>query len=208
MANITETGVSRVALAVGGSGAAAVPVDATNPLPVTLASAGAAAIQETNNADGRAVSATANKSSVISYSYVFNGTTWDRQRGDTSGIDVIIGARATAGGYTQFRRIATADTNAASIKATAGRVYGYVISNPSAAAKFVKLFNKATAPTVGTDTPIRTIMIPAGGIAAYHVAAGLAGFSAGIAIAATGAVGDLDTTALAAADLIIHIDYA
>lgn len=138
----------------------------------------------------------------------FNGTTWDRMRGDASGQDMVIAARPTAGGATQFRRLSTADTNAAVVKATAGRVYGYSIANTSASAKFVKLYNKATAPVIGTDVPLRTIMIPAGGIAAYHVGHGLAGFSAGIAIAATGAVADADATALAVNDLVIQIDYA
>lgn len=143
------------------------------------------------------------------FGMVFNAAgSWDRQRGDVYGTDMVMAARPTAGGITQFRRLATADTNLVAVKASAGRVYGYVISNTSAAAKFVKLYNKATAPTLASDVPVRTIMVPAGGIAAYHVGAGLAGFTAGIAIAATGAIGDTDTTALAANDLIIQIDYA
>lgn len=112
-----------------------------------------------------------------------------------------------AGGYQMYRKLATADTNAAVIKASAGRVYGYSISNQSAAAKFVKLYNKASAPTVGTDTPVRTIMIPAGAVSNYHINAGLS-FPTGIAIAATGAITDADTTALAANDLAINVDYA
>lgn len=94
--------------------------------------------------------------------------------------------QATAGGLTGFRRLATADTNLAVVKAAAGRVYGYQISNPSAAAKFVRLYNKATAPVIAADTALilRTIMVPAGGIAFYHVGAGLAGFAAGIEAAA------------------------
>jgi len=142
--------------------------------------------------------------------FVFNGTTWDRQRGDTSGTDVIMGVRATAGGLTQFRRLATADTNLAVVKATAGRVYSYVISNTTASAKFVRLYNKATAPVPASDNGLilRTIMVPANGVAQHQVMAGLGGFTAGIAIDATGAVGDTDATALAASDLIIQIDYA
>lgn len=118
--------------------------------------------------------------------------------------------QTTAGGLTQFRRNATADTNLAVVKAAAGRVYGYSIANPSAAAKFVRLYDKATAPVIANDAALirRTIMIPAGGIASYHIGPGLAGFAAGIGIAATGAVGDTDATALAANDLIIQIDYA
>lgn len=208
MTKITESGVNRVALATGGDAADAVPVSSSNPLPIAMAAGGVSAAQENNNTDTLAASATNNKQSVIAYSYVFNGTTWARQRGDTAGIDVIQGARSTAGGVTQFRRLATADTNLAVVKASAGRVYGFSIFNNSASAKFVKLYNKATAPVVASDVPLRTIMVPAGGIAAYHVGMGLAGFSAGIAIAATGAVADTDSTALALNDLIIQIDYA
>lgn len=118
--------------------------------------------------------------------------------------------QTAAGGLLGFRRLATADTNLAVVKAAPGRVYGFSISNPSAAAKFVRLYNKATAPVIAADNALiqRTIMVPAGGIAAYHVGTGLAGFTAGIAIAATGAIGDTDATALAANDLIIQIDYA
>lgn len=139
---------------------------------------------------------------------VYNGSVLVSQRGDTAGTDTVSAVRATAGGATQFRRLASADTNLAVVKASAGRVYGYVITNTTAAAKFVKLYNKASAPTLASDVPLRTIMVPPNGIVAYHVGMGLGGFSAGIAIAATGAIGDTDTTALAANDLIIHIDYA
>ena len=118
--------------------------------------------------------------------------------------------QTTAGGILGFRRLASADTNLAVVKAAPGRVYGFSIANPSAAAKFVRLYNKATAPIIANDAALiqRTIMVPAGGIASYHLGAGMAGFTAGIAIAATGAIGDTDATALAANDLIIQIDYA
>lgn len=161
-----------------------------------------------DNADGQAASGTADGLKVAARSYVFNGTSWDRQRGDTTGTDMVLAARATAGGLLQFRRIATADANAAVVKAAAGRVYGYAVANTSTSAKFVKLFNKSSAPSLGVDVALRTIMIPAGGIAAYHIGQGLAGFSAGIAITATGLAPDADGTALAAGDLIIQIDYA
>lgn len=170
--------------------------------------AGLGAVALADNADAQAASGTANGQKVVARQTVFNGTTWDRQRGDTAGTDSVLAPRATAGGVTQYRRLATADTNLAVIKASAGRVYGFVISNNTAAAKFVKLYNKATAPVLASDVPLRTILVPANGVAAYHIGQGLAGFSAGIAIAATGAIGDTDATALAANDLIIQVDYA
>lgn len=209
MANIIETDVNRVALATGGDAAAPAPVTTSNPLPVALSAGGVSQTVTAAPADATA-NASVNGARVLSFGLVFNGTSWDRQRGDTVGTDVVQAARATAGGVTQFRRLATADTNLAAVKASAGRVYGYVISNQSAAAKFVRLYNKASAPVIASDNALilRTIMIPAGGIAAYHVGMGLGGFTSGIAISATGAIGDTDTTALAANDLVIQIDYA
>src|SRR5690242_4134795 len=61
----------------------------------------------------------------------------------------------TSGGSNDFHLISAATTNATNIKASAGQVYGYDIYNNNAAVRFVKFYNKATAPTVGTDTPIR-----------------------------------------------------
>lgn len=55
-----------------------------------------------------------------------------------------------------------ATTNATSVKATAGNIYTITLSNNGAAAAYFKLYNKATAPTVGTDTPLDVITIPAG----------------------------------------------
>ena len=125
-------------------------------------------------------------------------------------LPMVAPVQTTAGGLSTLRRVATADTNAAIVKAAPGRVYGYVIANASAAAKFVRLYNKATLPAPAADSAliVRSIMIPAGGVVSYHAPAGLAGFAAGIGIAATGAIADNDATALAAADLLIQIDYA
>lgn len=139
---------------------------------------------------------------------MFNGSTWDRMRGDTSGTDIVSSVRPTAGGATQFRLLSAAGINASVVKASAGRVYGYSIFNTSASAKYVKLYNKATAPVPASDTPLRTIMIPAGGIAAFHIGQGLGGFTNGIALVSTGAVADTDSTAVVANDLIIQVDYA
>lgn len=88
MANVDETGAQRVALGTAPNGGAVTPVSAAAPLPVSLASGGQMAALQANNADGVAASGTADKQSVIAYNYQFNGTTWDRIRGDASGIFV------------------------------------------------------------------------------------------------------------------------
>lgn len=61
---------------------------------------------------------------------------------------------AAGNGHSVFARITTADTNAAVVKASAGLVSSVVIGNVSGVQCWVKLYNKATAPTVGTDVPV------------------------------------------------------
>lgn len=100
-----------------------------------------------------------------------------------------------------------ATTNATSIKATAGTVWSVVVSNTNAAARFLKLYNKASAPTVGTDVPVLTIPIPATSV--VTVAGGSNGirFATGIAFAITAAATDADTTAVAAAEIKVSTTF-
>jgi len=128
-------------------------------------------------------------------------------RGNTDGGFVVSVPSATAPGLTQHSRMASADINATVVKGTAGKLYGFQIANNTASTKYVRLYNKASAPAPATDTPIRRIAIPPNGVASYHVGQGLDGFTAGIAYVATGGLADTDTTALAANDLTINMDY-
>jgi len=107
------------------------------------------------------------------------------------------------------RVISAASTNATVIKASAGTVHGWYISNVNAAARFVKFYNKATAPTVGTDTPLITLAIPgnaAGAGTNVSFNKGLE-FDTGIGIAITGAVPDADTTVVAANEIVTNIFF-
>lgn len=131
---------------------------------------------------------------VFARGYIFNGTSWDRQ------------AKASA---TSRIPSAAATTNATSAKASAGTVYTIDAMNTTAAVKYLKLYNKASAPTVGTDTPVRTIALPPSN-ATYRIQfpSGYY-FSTGIAYALTGAAADADATALAAGDVVgLNIDYS
>ncbi len=115
-------------------------------------------------------------------------------------------AIATSGGLLNRRLIATADTNAALVKAGATQVYGIEMANNAAYAVFLKLFNKVSAPVPGTDVPVWTIQIPAGGRAEINRPAGVE-FPLGLGISATKLVADNDTTALVAADLVGTVSY-
>jgi len=124
-------------------------------------------------------------------------------------IKVAVGPGGVAqDGYTPYKLNSAATTNATSLKASAGEVGMIVAFNTSAAAKFLKFYNKASAPTVGTDTPILTLPIPASNNGFVITPSEGIAFSTGIAFAITGAVADGDTTAVAANDVIVCIAYA
>lgn len=114
---------------------------------------------------------------------------------DASGAVNVRIMSAPLGGHLGARVMSAATTNATSVKASTGVVYGVNLHNSGAAAVFVKLYNKASAPVVGTDVPVETIAIPAGGRVDYSYTQGNA-FSAGIAYAITNLVADTDTTAV------------
>lgn len=100
-----------------------------------------------------------------------------------------------------------ATTNATVIKGSAGTVYGILLSNINASARFVKFYNKATAPTVGTDVPIITIQIPANSTINFPIGELGLRFSAGIGLSITGASADNDTTAVAVSEIKVVTTY-
>ena len=102
--------------------------------------------------------------------------------------------------------IAAGSTNATVVKASAGKVLGWSLFNAAAAARFVKLHNQTTTPTAGTGV-VRTIAIPAGGLAQFHLEAGVA-FATGIALTTVTGSADSDTTAVTAGDIIGEIFFA
>lgn len=91
-----------------------------------------------------------------------------------------------------------ATTNATSVKASAGSLVGLNVSNIGAAAAYLKLYNKASAPTVGTDVPVLTIPLPAGAVVDLDLGTLGRVFTTGIALAITNLAADSDTTAIAA----------
>jgi len=132
-----------------------------------------------------------------------NGT-WTVQQGTPPWTQVP--NAGTSGGATPNHLISAATTNATLVSAGAHQVYNLAVSNTNAAARYVKLFNKATAPVTGTDTPIKTIQVPANGTVIMAFPVGLA-FSLGIGFAATANLADLDNTAIGAGDLSIDLDW-
>jgi hypothetical protein len=112
-----------------------------------------------------------------------------------------------SGGYSGVRVQSAATTNGTSVKISAGQVYSIAVGNNGASAAYLKLYNKLSVPVVGTDTPVATYLVPAGGNFVTSFRAGKP-FTVGIAYAITGAAADNDTTGVAANQVIGSIEYA
>lgn len=110
---------------------------------------------------------------------------------------------------TLTRLVSAASTNATSVKASAGTVFVVTAFNLNAAIRYLKFYNKASAPTVGTDTPVATFPIPASATGAGFVINLDPGadFATGIALALTTGVADADTGAVAANEIFVHLIY-
>lgn len=144
-------------------------------------------IGQSNNADGLASSATGRSLQTVNFPFVYNGTSWDRTTKANLASRIVSSANTT---------------NATSGKASAGNLHQVSAYNTNAAVRYLKLYNKATAPTVGTDTPVLTIPLPPTSIVNFSYPNGGFYFSTGIAYALTTGAADADTGAVGAADIL------
>jgi hypothetical protein len=98
-----------------------------------------------------------------------------------------------------------ASTNGALILTGTSGLQAFYASNIGASDAFVKLYNKATAPTVGTDVPEMVIRVPATG--QVELTPGFNGyrFPLGLGIAITALAADTDTTAVAAGQVKVKL---
>lgn len=128
-----------------------------------------------DNVDGVTVVSTNARIGVNARKYVFNGTDYDR---------------ATTPNIVIKLPSAAANTNPTLVKNAKGKLYKMRGYNASASLRYLHVYNKASAPTVGTDTPVFTITLKAsdifdidfGGDGGLHFATGISiGFSTGVA---------------------------
>lgn len=126
--------------------------------------------------------------------------------GTTNG--VVVTAAAT-GGASTTSGVAAATNNATVIKASAGTVYSIQTSNINASTPyFIKLYNKATAPTCGTDTPVaRFVIPPTNGGNNVVLPVGKA-FTTGIGMCIVTGIADNDNTAVPAATVLFNVDWS
>jgi hypothetical protein len=138
--------------------------------------------------------------------------TWTVQPGNTANTTpwLVSQRAATSGGATPYKLVSAATTNATSVKASAGQVYMITASSVNAAARYLKLYNKASAPTVGTDTPVHTFIIPgntAGAGTNIPIPDCGLEFTTGIAFALTTEATDAGSTAVAVNEIVVNLAY-
>jgi hypothetical protein len=110
-----------------------------------------------------------------------------------------------AGSGTNF--VAAGSTNAAVLKASAGRLLGFVLTNNATAVRYVKFHNSATTPTAGTGV-VQTYGIPPnGGTITLSVPGGI-GFGTGIAYTTVTGAAAADATAVTANDIVGTFHWA
>lgn len=103
-----------------------------------------------------------------------------------------------------------ATTNGALVLTGTSGLQAFYATNEGASVAYVKLYNKATAPTVGTDVPEMTIPVPAAAAGVPGVAMlpiGFTGFrfALGLGIAITRNAVHTDTTAIGAAEVKVKL---
>lgn len=114
----------------------------------------------------------------------------------------------TTNAVTLHRLASAASTNATSVKGAIGQAYWAIVANSNAAARFLKFYNKATAPTVGTDTPIATILLPPTSMTIIEFNGQTIPFALGIGYATTVGVADTDVAAVALNDVMMTLAFA
>jgi hypothetical protein len=112
----------------------------------------------------------------------------------------------TTGGLTTFHLVSAGSTNATSVKASAGQLFGWYIYNSNAAARKVAFHNTAGTPTAGASV-FFSVVIPPTSAANVFSEIGIA-FGTGIGITTVTELTDAGGTGVAASDLIINLFYS
>ena len=114
---------------------------------------------------------------------------------------------ATSGGCSSYSKL-SAGTSAdeVSVKATPGQIYGIRVSNTNASARYLKIYNSATAPTLGAGTPVRRIKVAGNSERDIVFPVGLE-MTTGIAFALTTGAADSDANRVAANEIIVELEY-
>lgn len=126
-----------------------------------------------------------------------------------SGSSIITPVVNTGQGLSTYHHLIAAGTNnLTSVKTTAGVIGSITLTNAHTSGIYFKLYNKASAPVLASDTPIKTVFVPANSAIHLNFAPFGLRLATGIAYATTTGIAINDTGAITANVLAIGIDYA
>ena len=112
--------------------------------------------------------------------------------------------------WTPYSALSAASTNATTVKAATAILGGWALYNTNAAARYVKLYNTAVSPTVGTTVPTLRITVPGNTAGAgSNIAPPAQGisFSTGLSYAITTGAADSDATAVLLNEVVVNLFY-
>jgi hypothetical protein len=125
--------------------------------------------------------------------------------GEPGASDYGLTVRRACVGSSAYHVVAAASTNAANIKASAGRVTGWSVFNVADYPVYVKFHNTSGTPTAGSGV-VYTIGVQAGTGLHLDDDDGIT-FATGIGITITKGIADGDTAAVAASDCVVNVHY-
>jgi hypothetical protein len=106
-----------------------------------------------------------------------------------------------------FSYVATATTNAVLVAGRQSALTGWSIVNTSASTRWVRIFNKATAPVPASDAALIVLRLPlaAGQRSDVQLGQNVVWLSSGLSFDITSASPDNDATATAAGDVVLNL---
>lgn len=124
--------------------------------------------------------------------------------------DGALAAHIASGAILRHDIRSLATTNSTLVKAGAGRFYGFILQNTGAAGRWMKFYDKATAPTVGTDSPFWMGNVGAGAVGPQVPFLGFHGvpFALGLGYGITVSQAESDTTAVGANEVTGFLLYS
>lgn len=111
-------------------------------------------------------------------------------------------------GWDVYRRVSLNTDNSTSVTSTNTILHAIYGFNINAAVRYLKIYDKATAPTVGTDTPVFVYALPGGttGVSAGPIVLDLE-LDNGLGFGIVTGITDASTTATAASEQQIMLLY-
>jgi hypothetical protein len=112
----------------------------------------------------------------------------------------------TAQNSIPFHLVSVNSNNATNVKPTGGLLYGIILSNTNASARFFKLYDLNVAPTPATSIVKQAIQVPGSATIIAAIPEGME-FINGISFATVVNISDTDNTSVSANDLSIDLRY-